>query len=585
MKKKTYMIFSALVLAAVLVLAGCGGSPSEGSKPSGEGKRASTSAEKETAVSEVSISSESSEAASATEDAPGGFGPDTPYSAAFATYLDILQAHKAEILNYNWQCGYEDPAEKYNKPVAVVNILGDEIPELLFVRADPAPEGESPVPVSSLHVFTYMDGRAVCLYSAMWDVQVGGGLQYALLLPSDDDMSRTCFYISQGDERWTESWEYFGLGDSDILVPYGSFEQISFPEENGSLTYNFLVDENTASLSEFNSQKNELMKSIGKVLLFNNPSSQTEEIKNLIDTKEVCEMSYEEAVAFLKGGMKEGEKASEVLDAYGYILPDSDTRIYTAEDLAHLTDDELAQARNEIFARHGRIFSDTGWAIRFGVFTWYEPLYPADTFDEGSLNDTEKKNLETILGVEAARNGGGSTGGETASGGENSGEGSGSGENVRPDNGMIMHTYYLDDYTFVLPTEWWSKVTVVRKFDVIYIYSLEPEGYPVVEISPVPASTPYESGDPLYHCVWHKDSSTGYRIEAWAYSYPFIFHSEINNPAACPDEYKTMKDVDEQKLLDLQTGGKQDLYDLRNGSFTYDSNYFENLLDQAITPK
>ena len=47
-----------------------------------------------------------------------------------------------------------------------------------------------------------------------------------------------------------------------------------------------------------------------------------------------------------------------------------------------------------------------------------------------------------------------------------------------------------------------------------------------------------------------------------------------------------MKDVDEQKLLDLQTGGSQNLYDLRNGVFAPEaSGFMEKLLDSAITVK
>ncbi|MBQ6602794.1 MAG: YARHG domain-containing protein [Eubacterium sp.] len=574
MKKKTlFGAMISLLLAAAMVLGACGG---------GSGGGAAESGGTEAGAEEISVlhpeapdpatsftSASETEPSSAESDNPAE--TDTLYSDAFATYLSILEAHEEEIKGYDWQCGYEDPADQYNKPVAVQNILGDDTPELIFIRKIPGDDSEMPAEVSSLHVFTYTQGRAVCLFSRMWDVQVGGGMEYALLLPEDDEMGRICFYVSSGDERWTDSYEYYGLGDSDILVPYGSFEQISCPDEEGNMVYNFKVDDSPASMSEFNSAKNDLMKRMGKVLQFNTPTWQTDEIKELINTKENCEMSYDEAVFFLLSGMKEDAKASEVFDEYGFVLPDSDKVVYSKDDFKYYTDEELAQARNEIYARHGRKFSNISWAIRFGVFTWYNPEYAPDVFDSmsGVLNDTEKKNIETILAVEAERAGGssGSSGGSAP---------------ITED----FLTFNMKDYTFVCPDFWKDKVTCVAKYDVLYINSNDPPGEEVAVIYVEDASSEYASGDPLYHCVWHGDTSTGKRVEVWAPGYSFIFYSEINDPGACPDYYKTMKDVDEQKLLDLQTGGSQNLYDLRNGVFAPEaSGFMKNLLDSAITVK
>ena len=40
-----------------------------------------------------------------------------------------------------------------------------------------------------------------------------------------------------------------------------------------------------------------------------------------------------------------------------WILPDSDTHVYTRNELSTLTGEELRLARNELYARHGRIFT------------------------------------------------------------------------------------------------------------------------------------------------------------------------------------------------------------------------------------
>lgn len=49
-------------------------------------------------------------------------------------------------------------------------------------------------------------------------------------------------------------------------------------------------------------------------------------------------------------------EAENGMDASEYILPDSDTRCLTEEDVAGLSEDEIRIALNEIYARHGRIF-------------------------------------------------------------------------------------------------------------------------------------------------------------------------------------------------------------------------------------
>ena len=46
----------------------------------------------------------------------------------------------------------------------------------------------------------------------------------------------------------------------------------------------------------------------------------------------------------------------------GYLLSDSATRLYTRSELEPLSDYELYVARNEIFARHGRMFVNEDFA-------------------------------------------------------------------------------------------------------------------------------------------------------------------------------------------------------------------------------
>lgn len=88
--------------------------------------------------------------------------------------------------------------------------------------------------------------------------------------------------------------------------------------------------------------------------------------------------------------------------ASGYVLPDSDTRLYSKSELEGLSTDQLWHARNEIYARHGRGFQDPQLQAYFDAQPWYKKLYSPEEFDSmpDPLNSTEKQNADTIKSVE-----------------------------------------------------------------------------------------------------------------------------------------------------------------------------------------
>ena len=84
-----------------------------------------------------------------------------------------------------------------------------------------------------------------------------------------------------------------------------------------------------------------------------------------------------------------------------YILPDSASSYLTEADLAGLTKEELRLARNEIYARHGRIFKDADLNAYFMSKSWYTPLYEPEQFDEDAMfNEYEKANRQLISDYE-----------------------------------------------------------------------------------------------------------------------------------------------------------------------------------------
>jgi len=79
----------------------------------------------------------------------------------------------------------------------------------------------------------------------------------------------------------------------------------------------------------------------------------------------------------------------------GFIFPDSHTRRLSPSDIAGLSAAELRLARNEIYARRGRIFKSADLKRHFARFSWYRPV-AADV----RLNAVEKANVDLLQAAE-----------------------------------------------------------------------------------------------------------------------------------------------------------------------------------------
>ena len=114
---------------------------------------------------------------------------------------------------------------------------------------------------------------------------------------------------------------------------------------------------------------------------------------------------YEQANIML---VYELETSTNTVSSYDYVLPESAERYYTAAELSSLSKETLGYARNEIYARHGWIFSSPEYKTYFEAKSWYVPLYTAAEFqnklNDGSiiLNDYEWYNVQLCLSLETS---------------------------------------------------------------------------------------------------------------------------------------------------------------------------------------
>ena len=80
-----------------------------------------------------------------------------------------------------------------------------------------------------------------------------------------------------------------------------------------------------------------------------------------------------------------------------YIFPESNFQYLKKWELEGLSKEELKIARNEIYARHGRMFQDDSLQAYFNSRSWYTPSIAPEDFKESKLNEVEIANRDLIV--------------------------------------------------------------------------------------------------------------------------------------------------------------------------------------------
>lgn len=92
------------------------------------------------------------------------------------------------------------------------------------------------------------------------------------------------------------------------------------------------------------------------------------------------------------------------INAYEYVLPESDSRYLTRDDIANLTLRGVNYAKNEIYARYGRDFKSRELQDFFSGRQWYSVSYSlSDENDKGitgMFNPYEKENSKFLASIE-----------------------------------------------------------------------------------------------------------------------------------------------------------------------------------------
>lgn len=91
-------------------------------------------------------------------------------------------------------------------------------------------------------------------------------------------------------------------------------------------------------------------------------------------------------------------------DPAGYILPQSNSRYLTKEDVASMEYEDVRLALREIYARHGCKFKTEDIQLFFNTKFWYKGTIEEDAFNENVFNKYEKKNVRFLSELQDALN-------------------------------------------------------------------------------------------------------------------------------------------------------------------------------------
>lgn len=119
-------------------------------------------------------------------------------------------------------------------------------------------------------------------------------------------------------------------------------------------------------------------------------SEESSEDLDYYDDSDLSEDDYDSDLS------EDSDNYSDSSEENEYVLPDSAKRKLKKSDLKGLSKEELRIARNEIYARHGRMFDDKKLQKYFDSQSWYEGTVPASEFSEDVLSSVEKKNVAFI---------------------------------------------------------------------------------------------------------------------------------------------------------------------------------------------
>lgn len=213
----------------------------------------------------------------------------------------------------------------------------------------------------------------------------------------DIDLSEVDFNLLEEDQLFleglikkTENGDYILRWDNELTF-YGE-------DFNGSKILlkkarNAYIDTSAFSNGILDSIKSNQSVSIDGQLYFDNEKLYITPFKIMDENGEDLIAAFEQE--------KTSETDSKTSDSGSdYILPQSASRLLTDSDIRGLDIREINYAKNEIYARHGRLFQSAELQNYFNSKSWYHGTVEPGAFTDSMLSAIEQKNAEYLSNIE-----------------------------------------------------------------------------------------------------------------------------------------------------------------------------------------
>ena len=257
-------------------------------------------------------------------------------------------------------------------------------------------------------------------YSGYWSYQektheqilAEGGIELSCTITEDNQFSGTLFSQQETTERFALIDDISGkIEQAELYFDYtddewGNSGTLHIQLLSDSIYVEVLNDKKADNGSDYGlsgsfeliRQKEDIAKKSIADHSNDNSSWTEEEI-----TKSINERSrYYKASAYYSEIIDYWENVREVRDISNVIEPlfETDKKYYTKEEFESEPMLVIHLAKNEIYARHGYIFTNEDLYNYFMGCIWYSPTCDSTDFDDSIFNQYERANLEILADLD-----------------------------------------------------------------------------------------------------------------------------------------------------------------------------------------
>ena len=253
-------------------------------------------------------------------------------------------------------------------------------------------------------------------YSGYWSYEgktqeqilAEGGIELSCTITEDNQFSGTLFSQQEITERFASIEDISGkIEQGELYFDYADDEW----GNSGTLHIQFLSD--SIYVEVLNYKKADSGSDYGisgsfELIRQKEDSTENDIADNSSWTEEeiikaINERSqYYRASAYYSEIIDYWENVREVRDISNVIEPlfETDKKYYTKEEFENEPMLVIHLAKNEIYARHGYIFTNEDLYNYFMGCIWYNPTYEGTDFDDSIFNEYEKANLEILANLD-----------------------------------------------------------------------------------------------------------------------------------------------------------------------------------------